>query len=211
MINLLVNTTTPYPTIYSDHQGEYSSYKSDDYNSHSQNLIPLIEKFLKYYNVGMEVIDNIFIITGPGSYTGIRVGISLVLGLKISLNINIIPITLFDAYFVQYKNMSFGQVLILVDSKKNGEYYYRNIVPCNNVDNIGVASLESISGLVQDNGVICGEFNQERVEEYFGCKGVKSLNSNFVSEVVFRECSYLQGLGIALEAFYLKKTIFTVK
>jgi len=56
----------------------------------AQAVVPLIDKVLKANNVDLSNIDKIKVNTGPGSFTGLRVGISIAntLGffLKISIN-----------------------------------------------------------------------------------------------------------------------------
>ena len=73
----------------------------------------------KFENLNVSDIDDVYIVVGPGSYTGIRVGISFVLGLK-SLSLNVIPVTIFDAVCLTFKN-KIQSLLMLIDSK-NDEY-----------------------------------------------------------------------------------------
>ncbi|MBR7133170.1 MAG: tRNA (adenosine(37)-N6)-threonylcarbamoyltransferase complex dimerization subunit type 1 TsaB [Clostridia bacterium] len=49
--------------------------------THSQTLIPMIEGLFKVSTVGLDKIDGFAISAGPGSFTGIRIGISAVKGL----------------------------------------------------------------------------------------------------------------------------------
>ena len=52
-------------------------------------LVKIIFNFLKQSNIDLAKIENIFINQGPGKYTSIRSGVSIVKALKISHNINI--------------------------------------------------------------------------------------------------------------------------
>lgn len=56
----------------------------------SEAALPLIDKVLKDYNLKIEEIDEIKVNTGPGSYTGIRVGVAIAnaLGLVLKIPIN---------------------------------------------------------------------------------------------------------------------------
>ena len=49
--------------------------------THSQTLLPMIDKMLKEANVDIKDIDAFAITNGPGSFTGLRIGMSLVMGL----------------------------------------------------------------------------------------------------------------------------------
>ena len=49
--------------------------------THSANLMPMIENVLQNAGTTLDGIDRIAAVTGPGSFTGIRIGISTVKGL----------------------------------------------------------------------------------------------------------------------------------
>lgn len=49
--------------------------------THSQVLLPLLKDILKEINITLNDIDAIAVAEGPGSYTGLRIGISAVKGL----------------------------------------------------------------------------------------------------------------------------------
>lgn len=49
--------------------------------THSETLMPMIDSTLKYAGLNIDDIDNFCVTVGPGSFTGIRIGISAVKGL----------------------------------------------------------------------------------------------------------------------------------
>ena len=53
----------------------------------SQVLLPLIEKLLKQQKLGYKDLKAIEVEIGPGSFTGLRVGVSVANALGFSLNI----------------------------------------------------------------------------------------------------------------------------
>ena len=69
----------------------------NDGKTHSENLMPLIEKTLQDNNVKLNSIELIAVVVGPGSFTGIRVGLTIAKVYAWSLNIPIIPITSLEA------------------------------------------------------------------------------------------------------------------
>lgn len=59
-----------------------------DYNQYgSQILLPLIEKILKTNEIGFKDLAGIEVETGPGSFTGLRVGVSVANALGYALGI----------------------------------------------------------------------------------------------------------------------------
>ena len=56
-------------------------------NSHAKNMIPFVEEVLRQANVSKNQLDAIAVGVGPGSYTGLRIGVSTAKGLAYSLDI----------------------------------------------------------------------------------------------------------------------------
>ena len=62
--------------------GKIVSYSFSDINlTHSQTLFPIIESALKSAKLGFSDIEAIGVATGPGSFTGLRIGIAGAKGL----------------------------------------------------------------------------------------------------------------------------------
>ena len=55
--------------------------------THSENLMPFIDLAFKKSNICLKDIDLLVCDKGPGSFTGIRIGIATVMAFKDSLNI----------------------------------------------------------------------------------------------------------------------------
>ncbi|MCL2342047.1 MAG: tRNA (adenosine(37)-N6)-threonylcarbamoyltransferase complex dimerization subunit type 1 TsaB [Firmicutes bacterium] len=64
---------------------------------HSENLMPLIDELLTKSNMKLSDIDLIGVDNGPGSFTGIRIGVSTVKGLAAPSNIPIVPVSSLEA------------------------------------------------------------------------------------------------------------------
>src|ERR1035437_7733479 len=65
--------------------------QNGDY-SHAENLTLFIEDVLHHANVKLSDIDAVAVSKGPGSYTGLRIGVSTAKGLCYSLNKPLIAI-----------------------------------------------------------------------------------------------------------------------
>ena len=73
-------------------------------------LPTFVEKFITDNGVKFSDLTAIGIVVGPGSFTGIRIGIAYAKGLSIGLNIPVVPINAFEIYlagdfFVGAKNL----------------------------------------------------------------------------------------------------------
>ena len=60
---------------------------------HGEYLPSMIDSILKTNKIKASDLDGIAVSEGPGSYTGLRIGISLAKGLSVAYNIPIIPIS----------------------------------------------------------------------------------------------------------------------
>jgi len=63
---------------------------------HSERVIPLLDEILKSNGMAIKDIDGIAVSIGPGSFTGIRIGVSTARGLAQSLNIPLVGIPSLD-------------------------------------------------------------------------------------------------------------------
>lgn len=59
----------------------------------SEKLIPTIKEIIDKSNISLEKIDKLFVTVGPGSFTGIRIGLAVCKTLAFALNKRIIPIS----------------------------------------------------------------------------------------------------------------------
>ncbi|MBR5904472.1 MAG: tRNA (adenosine(37)-N6)-threonylcarbamoyltransferase complex dimerization subunit type 1 TsaB [Alphaproteobacteria bacterium] len=76
-----------------------------------------VQDFLTQNNVDMKDLTAIGVIVGPGSFTGIRMGIAYAKGLAIGLNIPVVPISIFELYL--YEN---PDAFVAIDSGR-GDFF----------------------------------------------------------------------------------------
>lgn len=62
-------------------------------NNTSSKMMPIIEEAFKKTNLKPNDINKIFVVNGPGSFTGIRVGLAVAKTMSYSLSIPLIPIS----------------------------------------------------------------------------------------------------------------------
>lgn len=60
-----------------------SEYMINNKKTHSQTLLPMIDEVLSRCEMSMKDIDHIAVSAGPGSYTGLRIGVSTAKGLAL--------------------------------------------------------------------------------------------------------------------------------
>ncbi len=75
----------------------FAEFNFHEKNIHSEILFELIEKLLDATGAEIKSLDAIAVSSGPGSFTGLRIGMSAAKGLALGANLPIIPVPTFDA------------------------------------------------------------------------------------------------------------------
>ena len=98
---------------------------------HSQTLMPMIEKLFKDNNMDLDDIDVIGCSRGPGSFTGIRIGIATAKAFSDAKNIPLIGIDSLEALaysVVIEKENTDCEILAMINAKNNNVYAATYIV-----------------------------------------------------------------------------------
>ena len=103
--------------------------KSDE-NYHSLYLISKIKDYIKKENINLDKLDAICVNTGPGSFTGIRVAMTLAKVIAGELNLPIIPLNtseiLLNAFDCEILLMDARRDMYFIGTKENIELVYKN-------------------------------------------------------------------------------------
>lgn len=95
--------------------------------THSQKLMPLVDEILKSNNINLSDFDLFACSIGPGSFTGVRIGVSTVKAFCDVTNIKIASVSSLESLAYNtlesnYKNDS-KIVLSMIDAKNDNVYY----------------------------------------------------------------------------------------
>ena len=93
----------------------------NDARNHSEKIMPVIEQALQETSLNLNTIDLIVCDKGPGSFTGIRIGVGTVLAFQDSLNIPCVGISSLEA--LAYNVEQDGLICSLIDAKNNNVYF----------------------------------------------------------------------------------------
>lgn len=93
----------------------------DDKKTHSENLMPLIKRIFDETNTVLSSVDLIGCSIGPGSFTGIRIGISTTKALAEVLKVPVVGVTSLEG-LVHNTSLFNGNIVALIDAKNNNTY-----------------------------------------------------------------------------------------
>ncbi len=92
---------------------------------HSEKLMPMISDLLKNADTELDHVGAIAVSMGPGSFTGLRIGLTIAKGLSVGRNIPIIPVPTFDAFAFQLvANLPNDIEFIIANNANINEIYY---------------------------------------------------------------------------------------
>ena len=103
MFILAIETTGPYGSVaLLDEKGNILGYEvSHETMSHLKDLIPMADAMLKKCGVSKDEIDLLAPSIGPGSFTGIRIGVSTARALCQALGIKAVPVPTLEAFLLK--------------------------------------------------------------------------------------------------------------
>lgn len=66
-------------------------------NNHAKNLLPFVDEVLKQSGVSMSEINGVAVSIGPGSYTGLRIGVSTAKGIAYTAGIPVMVVSTLES------------------------------------------------------------------------------------------------------------------
>lgn len=94
---LAIDTSSSYLTVIASGEKTVVSHQPDCAGSHSVKLLPCVEETLHRAGITLSDCDFFAVVTGAGSFTGIRIGISTVKGFCTGTAKEALPVTSFEA------------------------------------------------------------------------------------------------------------------
>lgn len=193
--------------------------EGDEY-SHAEKLNGFIEDCLKNANLSIHQIDAIAVSKGPGSYTGLRIGVSTAKGLCYALNKPLISVDTLQAMALKMKseNTDFDLYCPMVDARRmevyTAFYNQRN----EKVQEIlaKIIDEQSFDKDLKTNRIVffgdgaekCKEVLANKTNAVFSDNGLPS--AQFINEIASEKLENNQLEDVAyFEPYYLKDFIAT--
>ena len=104
---------------------EFKILKGDEKVTQTEQFFFVLKKILG--NIKLRDLDFIVVLSGPGSFTGIRLGLSFVKGIAIALSIPVIVLNNFEAIYLSLNKIDIDDFLITIKCNKSESF----VVNCN--------------------------------------------------------------------------------
>ena len=174
---LVIDTSGPVcGTAVMDEEKVYSEYIAQNRNTHSASLMPMIENALCSAGTALKELDAIAAVTGPGSFTGVRIGVATAKGLAHGAGLPCIPVDALEAMAASAGE--FDGVVCPIQDARAGQVYgavFRNgerltgDTPMKLEEYLDTAAKLGERFLFLGDGVLV---HREAIGRYFGEKAV---------------------------------------
>jgi len=221
---LNIETATKICSVALAKDGEViASKETSEGNSHSTLLAPFIKEIMDQSEYSFGDLEAVAVSMGPGSYTGLRIGVSTAKGLCFGLDIPLIAVSTLAAMAVQakkqYPNLDSNMLLSpMIDARRMEAY--------SQFFNTNLESLNEISAIIVDEETYKAELAKQPIL-FFGDGALKCKPIINNSKAIFFEGGLPSAEGMAplaeqqfqkedfadvayFEPFYLKEFVAAV-
>jgi tRNA threonylcarbamoyl adenosine modification protein YeaZ len=191
-------------------------------SNHSVELSPRLVNLLAQNTTDVGDLDCIIVAKGPGSFNGLRVGVSEAKGMAFSLGIPILGISTLEATAYQYassalpvcavQNAGREEVALAVFQRKPRKGWTRLLEE-------QICSLKDMVGQIKESTIFCGEFDQSTADQIRRLFKSKALMPTPAAQL--RRAAFIAELGqmrihnqdydnlAALQPLYLRRPPIT--
>lgn len=218
---LNIETTTTNCSVALGEDGRVVAIKEDysDKYSHAERLHVYIQELFKESGWKLSDLDAVAVSKGPGSYTGLRIGVSSAKGLSFAQDLPLISISTLQALALQVKQRDIDYIVPMLDARRMEVYTAVFTITGELVWGIQAKILDSssYSDLLEKgsvafigNGVekfkeLCNHPNALMLEDKLpSAKEMVHLSEKNFQEGQFEDLAYF-------EPFYLKDFLVTGK
>lgn len=168
MINLFIDTSMANVSISIVKDGKILSIIQEEIpNEHSKYATSYVKRVIDEAGIDANDIDNILVVNGPGSFTGVRIGVTIAKTYGYFINKEIIPVSSLKALAISSNNN--GNVMSVITANRSSYYVGIYDSEYNNIIEEEFVSRDKLLELID-------RYNPYIVSNDFNVIGVHKLN-----------------------------------
>ncbi|HAN10175.1 MAG TPA: tRNA (adenosine(37)-N6)-threonylcarbamoyltransferase complex dimerization subunit type 1 TsaB [Clostridiales bacterium] len=189
--------------------------------THSELLIPIIDEVISSSNINKKDINLIIVAKGPGSFTGLRIGVTVANTFGELLNVPVIGITTLDGLAIEIGSYQ-GAICPIIDAKGRKIYtaLYKNTNKLNRISDYELMDIDDfeifIRNSMNEKIIFIGdgitsyrEYINERfhdIEYEFADNNNNFQKAGNLIKYVLENKELLETKDIFVNPFYIKKS-----
>ncbi|MBO4521181.1 MAG: tRNA (adenosine(37)-N6)-threonylcarbamoyltransferase complex dimerization subunit type 1 TsaB [Alphaproteobacteria bacterium] len=147
----------------------------------AERLMPMIQEVLAVAHVGFIDVDAVAVTTGPGSFTGVRIGLATADGISLAADLPMVGVCVFDVLARKiYKEYPDIEKICLVLETKRDDFYVQRFKAGKPETEPAVLSASDLVGL--DGYVFAGNAAKRLIEE-IGSRSVLEVSMPTAADV----------------------------
>lgn len=198
---LSIETSTSICSVAIHEQGELIALAEiKEPGAHAEKLLLLVDELFEKAGLSFADLDAVAVSQGPGSYTGLRIGVSTAKGIAYALEIPLIGINTLQAMAAS-QSVAPGDYVVAVLDARRKEVYTQTFGD-------SLQELSPIEAVVLEEGVFASILEKGRV--YFVGDGVekvkeevKSANALFIADLAISLSA--KNMGVLASEKYVRK------
>lgn len=99
--------------------------KMETQREQARFLVPMVVEVLEEAGLGFEALDGIACTCGPGSFTGVRIGLATARALGLALGLPVVGVSTLDAVARTYRDAGCARDFLAVVETKRADFYAR--------------------------------------------------------------------------------------
>lgn len=183
----------------SDEEGIIGEMTINHPRTHSQKLMPMVKDLFETLDLNIDDVDVIAVSNGPGSFTGVRIGLTTAKALAHSKNIPLVTFSTLDSLAMNVSYFS-GKIISVVDGRREKVFVKETVF---NDNNEMIQSEESM-GMIKDYIEKWNTMNEPMIligsgvrENLELIRGLKSQNIKLANPML--NYPYAKTLGMLLD------------
>ncbi len=174
-------------------------------NSHAEKLFEIIDNVITSAGIKPNDLGSIAVSSGPGSFTGLRIGFSAAKGIALGASLPVVPVPTFEAMALQLTaELPDGSEFVIANKVNMEEIYFAKFkINSNNyifVNNLQIINRDVFRSKVKDAAVFGNVFyNKDSNKIETSCKftapsplAVAAWSKNFGPELLTYNYDYLE-------------------
>ncbi len=121
---LTIDTSSSQCSIALQSGSKFVQRVSDSQRQSAQRILPMISALLSEAEIDLSQLNLIAVVTGPGSFTGIRIGVAVAQGLGMSQSIPVMPLSSLALLAMAVVDGTSSSHVLVCEEAREGEVYF---------------------------------------------------------------------------------------